>query len=164
MDNEKDMTPLGVELLRNFATIFTMAVLAMTLAGILTANYSHDTQEVTALFVSGAGLSYNVIFQMAGLALVSSVFSTLLISERFAKKISFLLRRLFFLVATLLTASLFSVIFNWFPLDNIQIWITFILLFIIGFTVGLALTMLKLKLEKNKYTRLLANYKARHVE
>jgi len=164
MDNEPDMMPLGVELLRTFATIFTMAVLAMTLTGMLIANYSHDTEEVTALFIPGAGLSYKVIFQMAGFALASSVFSILLISERFTKKISYLFRGLFFLLATLLTASLFSIIFKWFPIDNIQIWITFILLFIIGFAVGLALMMLKLKLEKKKYSRLLAKYKARHEE
>ena len=162
MDNEMDRMPLIVELLRTFATIFTMTVLAMTLAGMLLANYSHDAQEVAALFVFGAGLSYNAIFQIAGFALISAVFSIFLISERFTKKLGVLYRRLFLLLATLLTASVFSVIFKWFPLNNIQAWIIFILLFIAGFSVGLALTLLKLKLEKKKYSKLLANYKARH--
>jgi hypothetical protein len=162
MDNELGRTPLGVELLRTFAAIFTMAILAMTLAGVLIANYSHDTQEVAALFVIGRGLSYNVIFQLAGFALISAVFSTLLISERITKRINFIYRRLFLLLATLLTISVFSIVFKWFPVNNIQIWIIFILLFIAGFAVGLALTLLKLKLEKKKYRILLANYKARY--
>jgi hypothetical protein len=161
MDNKMDKTPLGVELLRTFTSTFTIAVLAITLAGKLLANYSDNTQEIINLFVLGTGLSYNTLFQLAGFSLISAVFSMLFISERFTKKLRYLYRRLFFMLATLLTVSVFSVIFKWFPVNNVQIWITFILLFIAGFAAGLAFTLLKLRLEKKKYSKLLAKYNAR---
>jgi uncharacterized BrkB/YihY/UPF0761 family membrane protein len=88
--------------------------------------------------------------------------TVLLFSEHIQMKIRFIFRGCLLLVVTLVTTSIFAVIFKWFPNDNIQGWIAFVLCTIVCFAVCFALTSLKLKLEGKRYTKLLTGYKERH--
>ena len=64
------------------------------------------------------------------------------------------------LLATLLTFSVFAIVFKWFAIDDIGAWLGFVLSTIICFSISLVLTLLKFKMERKKYDRLLTNYKA----
>ena len=165
MDEEQNRTPLVTGLLRSFATVFSVSVLVMSLAGILISRFAPEVQDMSALFILGrAGFPYKAVLQLAGFAVIMAVYITLIFSRRFFIKIRFVGKAVIMLIVTLLTISVFAVIFKWFPANDPLTWISFILSFVISFAVAISLTLLKLKLEEKKYNKLLANYKERRQE
>ena len=165
MYKERNETPFIVELSRFFTIIFTMSILAMVLAGLLVARYTPEAHEISTLFaLKGMGLPYSAILQIAGLALILAVFCVLITSDRFLVKMRFLLRFFLFLLATFFTASIFAIIFKWFPVDNALAWIGFALSNIICFAIASGITLLNFRLQNKKYNKLLTNFKARHKD
>ena len=162
MIEKKYRTALAIEFVRRFTVVFSLSIIAITIAGILIRLYGQDMREVSTLFLLSGGLQYNTILQVAGFSLIISFFSVLLFSEYIQTKINFLLRGLLLLLITLISTSIFAIIFNWFPHNNIQGWISFALCTIACFAVSFTLTLLKLKLEGKKYAKLLAGYKKRY--
>ena len=159
---EQNEYPLISSVLRNFGVIFSFSILAISIVVSQVTRYFPDAQNVSTLFVySGIGLSFGTIMQIAGFSFILSIFSVLLFTERFIKKIRFLFRIFLLLLATLLTFSAFAVIFKWFAADDIGAWLGFILSTIFCFSISMGLTLLKFKLEQKKYDKLLANYKMR---
>jgi len=161
MIEKKYIAALVIELVRRFTVIFSLAIIAITIAGMLIGFIEQDMRDVSTLFIFKNGLQYNTILQVAGFSLIIAFFSLLLFSEYIQIKIQFLFRGLLLLLVTLVTTSIFAKIFNWFPNDNIQGWIGFVLCTIVSFAVSFALKLLKIKLEGKKYTKLLVNYKER---
>jgi hypothetical protein len=159
---EEKIPSLVTELLRRFGIIFLLTILAVSFAGILVNRHDSEAGGESAFFALGVGLTYNVIFQIAAFSLIMAIFSVLLFSEYFQIKIRFLLRGLLLLLATLITTSVFAVIFKWFSPHSVPAWIGFVLCTVICFAVSFFLTFLKLKLESKKYGKLLAEYKVRH--
>jgi drug/metabolite transporter (DMT)-like permease len=162
MGEEKKISSLVTELLQRFGIIFLLTTLALSVAGILVNRYDPKAGDESTLFTLGVGLTYNVIFQIAGFALIMAIFSVLLFSEHFQIKIKFFLRVLLLLLATLLVTSVFVIVFKWFPPHSIPSWIGFVICTFLCFVISFALTFLKLKLESKKYGKLLAKYKLRH--
>ena len=162
MTDKKIKTALLIEFLRGFGTIFSFAIIAMTIAGMSISLLDQEMSEVSTLFSLGSGLPYSTILQLAAFALIISFFSVLLFSEHLQLKKRFITRVFLLLLVTLITTSIFVIVFNWFPKNSLQTWIGFILCTIICFAVSIALTLLKLKLEGKKYSKLLSDYKARH--
>jgi len=164
MDDEQNRTPPAIVLLRYFATTFSVGILAFCLVGIIGARFGGNTLKMPSLYISNAGLSFGTILQMALFALITSVLALILFSDIFITKIRLLYRALFFALLTMLSASVIAIIFKWFNAANIKAWIVFLLLFLAGFSIGWAFTLLKLKLEKKKLDRLLENYKSQYRE
>ena len=162
MIEKKYRVALVIEFARRFTVIFSLSIIAITIAGILITLYGQDMRELSTLFLLNNGLQYNTILQVTGFSLIISIFSVLLFSEHIQTKINFLLRGFLLLLTTLITTSIFAIIFNWFPQDNIQGWIGFVLCTIACFAVSFTLTLLKLKFEGKKYAKLLADYKKRN--
>jgi len=162
MIEKKYRTALAIELAQRFTVIFSLTIIAITIAGMLIGLNGDDMRDMSTLFAFNSGLQYSTILQTAGFSLIIAIISVLLFSEHIQTKINFLFRGFLLLFTTLLTTSIFAVIFNWFPSENIQGWIGFVLCTIVCFVVCFALTLLKLKLEGKKYTKLLAGYKERH--
>jgi len=147
---------------RNFGAVFSLTIIAMSAAGMLVGLNGQDMSEVSTLFALNRGLQYSTIMQAAGFSLIIAFFTVLLFSEHIQIKIRFLFRGFLLLLATLVTTSIFALIFKWFPKNNAHGWIGFIFSTIVCFTICFILTLLKLKLEGKKYAKLLAGYKARH--
>ena len=163
MENEKKGQFITGFLLE-FAKIFTLIIIVMSFTGKIVTNYYPDAQNVSSLFALGsAGLPYPVIFQLAGLAIVLTIFSRLLFSSFLEAKMPYLLRVFLLLVANLFTTSIFVLSFKWFPLDNIWIWLTFFLASFISSAIAVALSILLVIFENKKYNKLLENYKKRHT-
>ena len=162
MIEKKYMAALVTEFTRRFAVIFSLAIIAITIAGMSVGLNDQDMRGVSTLFAFNSGLEYGVILQIAGFSLIIAFFSVLLFSENIQTKIRFLFRGFLLLLVTLVTTSIFAVIFSWFPSNNIQGWIGFAFCTVGCFAVCFALTSLKLKLEGKRYTRLLADYKERN--
>jgi len=162
MIEKQSITAFFIGLVRGFGVIFSASIIAISIAGMLLGLYGQDMRGTSSLFMFNNGLQYSTIMQLAGFSLVMAFFSVLLFSEHIQIKIRFLLRGFLLLLVTLITASIFAVVFNWFPQNNIKSWIGFALCTIFCFAVSFVLTLLKLKLEGKKYAKLLAGYKARH--
>jgi len=162
MDEELNRTPFIIELLHRFAISFTPTLLVISFIAMLIARYAPDAQNVSTLFAPGTGLSFNTILQLTGFSVVTALLSILFFSERSTVKMRFSYRILCFFLLTLLTATVFSVIFGWFPVNAPAAWFGFILSFAICYSVFAILTHLILRLKGRKYNRLLANYKARN--
>jgi len=159
MDNEKAKQPFIIELMRNFTTIFTLTALAISLASILVLRFLPEIQNIPTLFTSGN--TFISIIQIAVSSFILAFFCVLLITDRFISKMRFWLRLLLFLLLALLDFSIAAIIFKWFPADDPQTWLHFILCTIICYILSISLTLLRFKIEGKKYNKLLANYKAR---
>jgi hypothetical protein len=162
MIEKKYRTTLAIELARRFSIIFSLAIIAITIAGMLVGLSGQDIHDVSTLFAFTSGLQYSTILQTAGFSLIIAFCSVLLFSEHIQVKIRFFFRGFLLLLVTLVTTSIFALIFNWFPQDNFQGWVGFVLCTIICFAVSFTLTLFKLKLEGKRYAKLLAGYKERH--
>jgi len=159
MDNENTKQPFIIELMRNFTTIFTLSVLAISIASITVDRFLPEIRDIQTLFTSGN--TFISIIQIAVSSFILSFFCVLLITDRFISKMRYWLRLLLLLLSALLIFSVFGIIFNWFPVNNPQIWLRFILCTVICYILSISLTLIKFKIEGNKYNKLLANYKAR---
>ncbi|MDR0497128.1 MAG: hypothetical protein LBH42_05915 [Treponema sp.] len=162
MDEEQNKKPLIVELLRFFLIIFAVSTLTMSSMGILVTRFTPDAKHASTLFALGdEGLPYSAIKQLAGFSLILAAVSMFLFSGRFFVKMRYLWRIFLMLVAALITSSVFSVVFTWFPADDLEAWLGFVISTLVCYAICACLTILKLKLEGKKYNRLLADYKTR---
>jgi len=162
MDEERNGTPILTMLLRAFATTFSWSILAMCITGMLIARLFPGAGHMPTFFdFDGAGIPFTGIIQMAVFSLIMASFATLIFCERFFAKMRFLWRAVFLCLATLVTCSVFVVLFGWFPVHSPRAWLTFVLATVLCFSLSFALVRLKHKLEGKRYDRLLANYKAR---
>jgi len=159
MNNKNTEKPFVLELFQTFTTTFTLSVLAISITSLLVIHFTADIQDIPALFASGN--TFIVILQIAGFAFIMAFFCVLIITERFIFKMRFWLRLLLLLFLAMFTFAVFAIIFNWFPTDNLQTWIGFVICTIISYIFSICLTLLKFKLEGKKYDKLLTNYKER---
>jgi len=165
MDNERKKVPYITGFLREFATIFTMMILCISLSGKIILGYYPDIQYSSSIFaLGGDGLPYTIILQSAVFALIMSLVSRFLFSEYTAAKIPFVFRSLLFLLTSLLTASVFSLLFKWIPANNLIAWLAFFLFFFIFYFIAIGLSFLVLKIEDKKYNKLLENYKNKYKD
>ena len=165
MDNERKKVPLITGFLNEFARIFTMMILSISLVGKLIFYYNPDVQYYSSIFPLGReGLPYTIILQSAAFALIMSFVSRFLFSEIIAAKIPFIWRSFLFLLASLLTASVFSLLFKWIPANDLIAWLAFFLSFFIFYFIAIGLSFLILKIEDKKYNKLLANYKNKYKD
>jgi Na+/melibiose symporter-like transporter len=65
-------------------------------------------------------------------------------------------------ILSFLTAVLFSVFFQWFPLDNWEAWFGFFIAMTVSSAISIFIMFVKIKMEDKKYSMLLSNYKAKH--
>ena len=158
---KKIIAAFTIELARRFTVIFSLTIIAMSITGMIIGFKGQDMRDVSTLFFINNGLRYNTITQLAGFSLILAFFFVLLFSEYIQTKINIIFRCILLFLAALVTASIFAIIFNWFPHDSIKEWINFVLCTILCFVICFALTLLKLKLEGKKYAKLLADYKAK---
>ena len=164
MDKEKNEPSFIMDLMRNLATIFTLSILSISLAGLLLTFYAPEGQDISTLFASGGiGLPYNVIFQVAGFSFILAIFSIVIISDRFIKKMRFWLRIILLFISAIITFSIFAIIFKWFPINDPLAWLGFIISSFICFVFSLGLTFIKFKIERKKYNKLLEKYKKIHI-
>jgi len=164
MIEKQSKTAFLIGLTRGFGVIFSLSIIAISIAGMLIEHNGQDISEASTLFAYNSGLRYGTIMQMAGFSLIMAFFNVILFSERTRIKIRFLFRGFLLLLLTLITASIFALIFKWFPNNSVKDWLSFVFCTIVCFTISFILTLLKLKLEGKKYARLLEGYKARRKD
>jgi len=160
MENDRIKTGFLTGFLREFATIFTLLILCFSFMGKFIYIFIPDIQNLSSILIlEGKGLPYSAILQAFAFAFFMAFVSRFLFSENLNFKIPYIYRHIIFLLITLVTTSVFSTLFNWFPVNNIQAWILFIPFFFIACSIAIGLSFLLLKLEDKKYNKLLENYR-----
>ena len=163
MDKNRSETSFILDLMRNVATIFILSILAISLVGLLLNFYAPDGQDISSLFDSGGiGLPYSVIFQVAGFSFILALFSIIIISDRFIKKMRVWLRIILLFISAITIFSAFAVIFRWFPVNDPLAWLGFFISTFVCFVFSLGLTFIKFRIERKKYNTLLEKYKRTH--
>jgi len=163
MNEELRGVSFFTQILRNTAAIFTLSVLAISIACMIFTRFNPDLRETSSLFAfAPLGLACGAILQIAGGSVILAVISTFLFSEQIFYRMRFLLRIVIFLLMTLIVFSLFAVIFKWLPVNEPMSWLLFFLSTLVCFFISTGLTIVKQKLEGKKYNKLLESYKARH--
>jgi DNA integrity scanning protein DisA with diadenylate cyclase activity len=85
-------------------------------------------------------------------------------SEFFAKRLMLLWRMALMFLLSFIASVLFSVLFRWFPLGDIQAWLSFIISLSVCFALGIFFVVLKTRLEDKNYNKLLSDYKAKQIK
>jgi len=165
MDKENNEVNKTTAFLREFAKIFTMMILSMSLAGRIIMRINPEIHNISTIFsLSGDGLRYSTIFQFAGSAFILAIFTKYLFSGNSALKIPYILRSFLLLLVTFLITFIFSMIFKWLPINYFQAWLGFLLSFFLFYFIAIGLSYLVLRFQDKKYNRFLANYRSRNKE
>ncbi len=163
MDKELSEGSFFTRFTKNILTIFSLSVFAISVVGMASARFVPSTQETSSMFAfAPSGLTYNAIMQLACFSIVMAAVSAVLFSEYLIAKLRFLWRIFILFIAALVIFYLFVVIFNWFHINEPLTLLVFFLLTLICYSISVGLTILKLKLERKKYSKLLEKYKARN--
>ena len=121
-----------------------------------------ETQQVQGgmMRLAGEGLSYTSILQLLLYAWAITGISYVAMKISMQKQILVIWRFIieFFVIVT--TTILFAVLFKWFPIDNLQAWISFIISFSVCMTLTFVVIIVKIKLDDKRYQKQLAEYKA----
>ncbi len=161
MDKELGEVSFFTRFTRNIFTIFSLSVFAISAAGMTAARFAPNTQETSSIAFAPSGLTYSTIMQLACFSIIMAAVSAFLFSEYLIDKLRFLWRIFILFIAALVVFYLFALIFNWFNINEPLILLVFFLSTLICFSISIGLTMLKLKIERKKYSKLLENYKVR---
>ena len=163
MNEELNEASFLTQLLRNIGAIFTLSVLAISIAGMVFSRNDPKMRELFSMFsLAPLGITYNAILQIAAFSVVLAIISTFLFSEQFFYKMRFLWRTILLFLMTFVSFSLFSILFKWFPVNDPMVWIGFFISTFVCFFMSIGLTLAKQKLEGKKYNKLLESYKGRH--
>jgi len=156
MDEKKSVI---VEFFKQILLSFAVTVIAVSVAGWFVGDV---TKEMGGLLGLGRdGLSYTSILQMFVFAVVTAVLKIVLFSEFLTGRMMLLWRTALMILLSFAAAVLFAVVFDWFPVNDWQAWLSFIISITASFAAAIMLMVVKTKLEDKKYSALLADYKAK---
>jgi len=162
MENERNKGYFLTGFLREFATIFTLVIICFTISRKIASAYFPEMINLSSIFkLEGAFLPYDIIYQSLAYAFIMALVSRFLFSNIFITKMPYISRHMIFSLVTLVITVIFSVLFNWIPVNNIFAWLLFVPFFFIACFTAIGLSFLLLKLEDRKYNKLLENYRNR---
>lgn len=116
----------------------------------------------SSLFELGnQGLSIVTLMQLLLLSILISAGQIIFLTDKWVKNISLLLRDIIFFVIVFVAVILFVVVFDWFPVDDVKAWISFVLSFSVCTTIGVIISRLKEKSENKKMTQALEKIQKR---
>lgn len=149
-------------ILNQVLIIFSIDILILML---LAALIGEDAQNASTIYQLGnKGLASTTIAQFLLSSVTITFLRNIFLSEKLFKKLNTLQRSIFMLLCILLIHILYIILFGWFSLDNITAWISFVVCFGGGFTLGLLIMLLKIKLDNRQYDKLLSQYREMHEE
>lgn len=142
--------------------IFSVDVLVLM---ILVALVGEDAQNMSTIYQLGnKGLASATLAQFLLSSVTLALLRNLFLIGKLFEKLSTLMRTILMVICILLIHILYIILFGWFSLDNHVAWISFLALFAGGFTLGLLLKLLKVKLDNRQYDKLLSQYREMHEE
>jgi len=160
MDKEQNTESLLIKILKNSVIIFSLSVLVFSVAGMTFKQYDPVIQKGYSMFAfAPIGIAYVTILQIAGFSFILAAITVFVFSDYFFREMRFLWRSFILFLATILVFLAFALIFKWVPVNEPVFMLTFFLFTIVCYSISIGLTFLKIKLERKKYDKLLANYR-----
>ena len=141
-------------------TVFGLAIIVISIVGWVVGDVTKSVESL--LSIGRDGLSYASLLQVLIFSVVQGIFRITIVSDLFFKNMMLLWKLVLMFSASIISAIVFSILFHWFPTNSFEAWKWFIISMIVSFTIGVILTLIKLKLENKKYNKLLINYKIKH--
>ena len=137
--------------------VFGVVILIHVLIGSLV---GQDAGEVSTLFSLGSeGLAMNTILQLFALSVIVIVLQSLLLTDKFIKNMSIVVRIILMFVSVTCAIVAFVLAFKWFPVNDVKAWIGFFVSFAVWSLAGVIFTRLKEKAENKKMDEALEKYK-----
>jgi len=122
--------------------------------------FGEGAKHISKLYELGSkGLSTSTLLQFLLSSVVVIFFKTLFLSDRYFKKMLALWRTILMLFFILTSIIGFIVVFDWFPLNNVEGWTGFIICFVVGFFGSISFMIVKTRVSSKKYDKLLLDYK-----
>ena len=140
-----------------FATFGIIIVIFM----ILTLAVGDAAVGYSSFFEFGRrALSINTLFQLLALSLVIRACRELLLTDRWIRRMSMLIRNTLFFLTITIVIVLFVILCEWFPLSDMTAWTGFLISFALCSSIGVALSRIMEKAENRKMDQALERYKS----
>ncbi len=153
----KENKNLWIEFLKQLLLTFLISYLAIIVVGF----FVGDTEKGSGglYHLGNEGLSIYSTMQILIFAVAISGFRIILLSNILIKKMMLLWRISLMLFCSIVTAIVCAVIFQWFPIQSGEAWISFILSMGGCFVLIVAGMFIKTKLDDRRYNKQLSAYK-----
>lgn len=139
---------------------FTVMILCITLTAFF---IGEDVGTMSSLYKLGKeAIAIDTIVQMFLAAFALETVKVFWFSEKLIKHMMALWRTTGMLISVIPIIAIFSAIFGWFPLNDINAWGGFFLSFAICFLISLAIVLIKTRLENKKYREGIKRYRKEH--
>lgn len=147
----------------NFVTkvlvIFCVMVFFQTVVGYLIGN---EVKIYSTMYQLGReGIAYETLLQYFLSAIITTCLNIFFFSDKILVNISAFWRTVIMLIIQLIIVIGFIYCFNWFPVDNLLAWGTFLVIFAGSVVISLLVMELKSRSDSRKYDNLLMDYKNR---
>lgn len=130
-----------------FATYGLIVVIFM-IFGIVIGDLA--SEHSTLFSMKNAGFSISTLAQLFLLALVITVTQIVFLTDKWIKNMSMVIRYTLFFGIIVAMMILFSIVFAWFPINQVEAWIGFLISFLICTVISIAMTNLVEKAENKK--------------
>lgn len=122
--------------------------------------FGEDAKEISRMFALGsAGLPTELMLQFFVISILVTGARYFFFNDVIMKKASITVRTALMLLTIILTIVLFIYKFEWFPINMWQPWVMFVLGFGICFTISIAVTYLKEKMDNRNMENALKKLK-----
>lgn len=129
-------------------TLYGITICIFIFFGLVTGDYA---KEVSSLFALGSlGLRFSTMLQLLGMSVVITLFRILFFTDIFIRNMAIVKRTAGMLTGVVALIVLFVAVFDWFPMDQAEAWISFFVSFGICFAASTGVTLLKEKAENRK--------------
>ncbi len=153
MEEKKNVFDYIGELFATFGIITGIFMILILVIGDLASGYS-------SFFEYGKqALSINTLFQLLCLSFIISVCRNILLTDRWVRQMSMLVRNILFFLAITVAIIFFVIIFKWFPLFDIKAWIGFIISFAVCSFLAVVISRIRENAENRKMEQALDRFK-----
>ncbi len=140
MGKEKYLMSFLNDVVANFGFIILMVAISAMLVG-------EFAKDVSSVFTLGdIGLSLNTILQFFVFSFFTTTINRVFLSDLIIKNLSSIKRVMYMSISICIIAFVFIFIFNWFPINMIGAWITFLTL---SFICIMCATIITFRKEQN---------------
>ncbi len=129
-------------------TLYGITISIFILFGLLTGEYA---KEVSSLFaLGGQGLRFSTMLQLLGMSVFITLFRVLFFTDFLFRNMAIVIRTVGMLTGVVGIIVLFVAVFDWFPMNQPEAWISFFVSFGICFAASTGVTLLKEKAENRR--------------
>lgn len=149
------------DFLTNVMVIWGIEVISLCLFCPL---FGESAKEISTIFALGnAGISIATLLQFLGLAILISGLMWIFFTDKLIKRLSIMVRTIMMFVCVILAVGIFAAIFQWFPVNQVEPWIMFLLCFFVCAFISVLVSVTKEKSDNRKMQEALERLKGEEL-